>query len=99
MCVYARYRAASNVSSQLFEEMSELPGWLGKGGLREVMAKRFKIEIDDDMTGEDFVAEVAEKACSSDLERAGVRILNDFRNGALGNFCLEPAPSSSRKNS
>ena len=35
------------------------------------MGKRFKMEIDDDMTGEDFVAEVAEMACSSDLERAG----------------------------
>jgi hypothetical protein len=49
---------ASSVSSQLFEEMSVLDGWLGKGGHREVMAKRFKIVIDDDMTGEDFVAEV-----------------------------------------
>ena len=30
---------ASSVSSQLFEEMSVLDGWLGKGGHREVMAK------------------------------------------------------------
>jgi len=85
---------ASNVSAQLFEEMSALPGWLGAGGLRDVMAKRFKIKIDDDVTGEDFVVMVAEKACSDDQERAGVRILNDFRSGALGSFCLEPPPDS-----
>jgi ribosome biogenesis GTPase A len=32
---------------------------------------------------------------SDDLERAGTRVLNDFRNGALGAFCLETAPSAS----
>ena len=89
----ASYRA-SNVSAQLFEEMYDLPGWSGTGGHRDTLERRYKFEIDDYMTGEDFVAEVAERGCNGDLERAGVRILNDFRKGALGNFCLEPAPTT-----
>lgn len=86
---------ASNVSAQLFEEMAALPGWLAKNGHRDALEKRFKFEIDDDMTGEDFVSMVADRTGGGgDLERAGVRILNDFRSGALGAFCLEPPPAS-----
>jgi hypothetical protein len=63
------------------------------GGLRETTRKRFKLDaIPDAMTGEDFVVAVAEKMSSDDLERAGTRVLIDFRSGALGAFCLEPAP-------
>jgi ribosome biogenesis GTPase A len=58
--------------------------------------KRFKLTSVAGMSGEDFVVAVAEKAMSDDLERAGTRVLNDFRNGALGAFCLENAPSSGR---
>jgi ribosome biogenesis GTPase A len=56
--------------------------------------KRFKLDSVKGMSGEDFVAAVAEKALSDDLERAGTRVLNDFRNGALGAFCLETAPGA-----
>lgn len=41
-------------------------------------------------TGEDFVVAVAEKYnYFGDLEKAGARILKDFRTGALGSFALE----------
>ena len=43
-----------------------------------------------DVTGEDFVAAVAERAMSKDMERAGLRVLNHSRNGA---FCLELTPT------
>lgn len=88
---------ASSVAAQLFEEMASLERW-DKGdrkdgaSLRSVVEKRFKLDSVEGMSGEDFVAAVAEKALSDDLERAGTRVLNDFRNGALGAFCLETAP-------
>lgn len=92
---------ASSVAAQLFEEMAGLERWekgSGKDGasLRSVVEKRFKLTSVAGMSGEDFVVAVAEKAMSDDLERAGTRVLNDFRNGALGAFCLENAPSSGR---
>jgi ribosome biogenesis GTPase A len=85
---------ASSVAAQLFEEMCSLERWDGKDSLRSVVEKRFKLESVKGMSGEDFVAAVAEKALSDDLERAGTRVLNDFRNGALGAFCLETAPGA-----
>jgi ribosome biogenesis GTP-binding protein YlqF len=92
---------ASSVAAQLFEERAGLERWekgSGKDGasLRSVVEKRFKLTSVAGMSGEDFVVAVAEKAMSDDLERAGTRVLNDFRNGALGAFCLENAPSSGR---
>lgn len=41
------------------------------------------------VSGEDFVAHVARELFGGDREKAGVRLLNDYRNGALGNFALE----------
>ena len=92
---------ASSVAAQLFEEMAGLERWEKGGGkdgasLRSVVEKRFKLASVAGMSGEDFVVAVAEKAMSDDLERAGTRVLNDFRNGALGAFCLENAPSTGR---
>ena len=103
---------ASSVAAQLFDEMRGLEAWEGgsnpggkkRGGkdnggasLRAAVERRFKLESVRGMTGEDFVVAVAEKAMSDDLERAGVRILNDFRNGALGKFCLELPPRESSR--
>lgn len=87
---------ASSVAAQLFEEMAGLERWRGKGGLKDIVERRFKLDDVDGMSGEDFVAAVAERAMSDDMERAGVRILNDFRNGALGQFCLELPPTGGR---
>lgn len=87
---------ASSVAAQLFEEMAGLERWRGKGGLKDIVERRFKLDDVDGMSGEDFVAAVAERAMSDDMERAGVRILNDFRNGALGQFCLELPPTEGR---
>ena len=96
---------ASSVAAQLFDEMRGLEAWEGgsnpggkkRGGkdnggasLRAAVERRFKLESVRGMTGEDFVVAVAEKAMSDDLERAGVRILNDFMNGALGKFTEFP---------
>jgi len=60
---------SSSVAAQLFEEMMNLPGWFGAGGLKENLEKRYKMQVNG-MTGEDFVAAVAERAMSEDMERA-----------------------------
>ena len=45
------------------------------------------------IAGEDYIVRLAEDQHQSDIERAGLRILRDFRNGALGSVALE-VPSS-----
>ena len=73
-----------------------------RGGLKEIVEKRYKFGPDDDideMTGEDVVCYLAEKARDDDLERAGTRILNDFRKTSLGSFALELPPRRRRGDS
>ncbi|WIA31279.1 hypothetical protein OEZ86_002181 [Tetradesmus obliquus] len=41
------------------------------------------------MSAEDFVLHVAGEVFGGDAEKAGVRLLGDYRNGALGEFALE----------
>jgi ribosome biogenesis GTPase A len=41
------------------------------------------------VTAEDFVLHVAQEVFAGDREKAGVRLLSDYRNGTLGNFALE----------
>jgi hypothetical protein len=42
-----------------------------------------------DVTGEDFVVLLAESLFHGDVERAGQRLLKDFRTGALGFMALD----------
>ena len=88
---------ASSVAARLIEEMKAHERWRHKkGGLKSVVEKRYKFgpgDAIDDMTGEDVVHYLAAKAKDDDLERAGTRILNDFRKTALGAFALELPPS------
>jgi hypothetical protein len=41
------------------------------------------------MSAEEFVLHVAGELFGGDAEKAGVRLLGDYRNGALGEFALE----------
>ena len=45
------------------------------------------------IAGEDYIVGLAEDQHQKDIERAGLRVLRDFRNGALGSVALE-VPSS-----
>ena len=58
------------------------------GKLLARLYERYKI---DPMAGtaEDFVQQLADRLFFGDCERAGQRILKDFRNGVLGAFALE----------
>jgi hypothetical protein len=52
------------------------------------------------MTAEDFVAALADALFGGDVEKAGMRLLNDYRNGYLGDFALEtPADDTSSSSS
>ena len=42
-----------------------------------------------DLSGEDFIVALADSLFHGDTERAGQRLLKDFRSGALGWFALE----------
>ena len=94
---------ASSVAARLIEEMKRHERWTSRrGGLKEIVEKWYKFGPDDDideMTGEDVVCYLAEKARDDDLERAGTRILNDFRKTALGSFALELPPRRRRGDS
>lgn len=82
---------ASSMAAAMIEELKRLPTWKS---IRPGIIKRFKDERVDDMTGEEFVQYFADKTCGGDVERAGTRMLNDFRGGHIGNFCLELPPSA-----
>ena len=82
---------ASSMAAAMIEELKRLPTWKS---IRPGIIKRFKEERVDDMTGEEFVQYFADKTCGGDVERAGTRMLNDFRGGHIGNFCLELPPSA-----
>jgi ribosome biogenesis GTP-binding protein YlqF len=80
---------ASVMASAMIEELKRLPTWRS---IKPGIVKRFKEERVDEMSGEEFVQRFADKTCGGDVERAGTRMLNDFRGGHIGNFCLELPP-------
>jgi len=49
------------------------------------------------MSGEDVLHTVAYNTCKGDLENASLKILQDFRNGRLGEICLQVAPKQDKK--
>ncbi len=50
-----------------------------------------------DLTGEDFVVALADSLFHGDTERAGQRLLKDYRSGALGWFALELPPDTAAR--
>jgi ribosome biogenesis GTPase A len=91
----ASYKA-SEVAARLFEEMKMLPSWTReKGNIGSVLMKRYKMssrEVEE-MNGDMFIEKIAMSTCGGDFERAGTKVLNDFRGGFLGRFCLEVTPA------
>jgi hypothetical protein len=53
------------------------------------LTERYKPLSPLEGTAEDFVRSVAERIFLGDVEKAGARILKDFRTGYLGPFALE----------
>ena len=54
----------------------------------QVLQARYALDLAQ-YTGEEFVAELADRKFQADLERSARRILNDFRTGLLGAWVLE----------
>ena len=91
----ASYKA-SEVAARLFEEMKMLPSWRReKGNIGNVLMKRYKMSAKEveEMNGDMFIEKIALSTCGGDFERAGAKVLNDFRGGFLGKFCLEVTPA------
>ena len=57
-----------------------------------VLSLRYKIPLAEDISGEEFVHELAQKLFNGHIETAGARILRDYGKGSLGKFALELPP-------
>lgn len=57
----------------------------------KTLETRYKFSIEG-LAGDEFIAELAEKVCAGDKERAGRKILKDYQQGFLGAFGLEQVP-------
>jgi hypothetical protein len=53
------------------------------------MAARYKVDPRMPCSAEDYIGQVADRMFLGHVDRAGLRILQDFRGGALGSFALE----------
>jgi ribosome biogenesis GTPase A len=75
----------SLIASALLIRIKELPR---NSGALQKLAQRYKLHPLS-LSAEDYVVHVAGQVFGGDKEKAGVRLLNDYRNGVLGNFALE----------
>jgi ribosome biogenesis GTPase A len=77
---------ASAVAAALLATLRALPD--GDAALARVEA-RYKLPWRRGATEEEYIAELAERMFNAETERAGQRLLRDFRSLALGRACLE----------
>lgn len=76
----------SLIAAALLVRCKRLPGWRQ---IARAMTTRY-YQLDPSAgSAEDFVQALADRIFLGDREKAGARILADYRNGALGNFALE----------
>eukprot|EP00884_Botryococcus_braunii_P023264 jgi/Botrbrau1/9621/Bobra.0131s0002.2 len=81
----------SLVAAELVEMLRELPS--ASRSLSK-LAFRYGISLRPAVTGEDYVKCLADKMFQGDTEKAGARMLKDFRTGNLGHVALERPPLS-----
>lgn len=82
----------SLVAGAMLDTLRALPR---QGELLQAVAGRYNgLEVQESMTAEDYVQALAEQLFQGDAERAGQRLLKDYRTGALGRICLEVPPAS-----
>ncbi|MEM1369745.1 MAG: ribosome biogenesis GTPase YlqF [Cyanobacteria bacterium P01_H01_bin.15] len=72
------------VAAALVELLNELD-------LGNVLKGRYRIATED-LSGEDYICQLAQRRHRNDLERAARQLLDDFRRGDLGNISLEIPP-------
>ncbi|CAL5230055.1 g13506 [Coccomyxa viridis] len=76
----------SFIAASLLQVLRELPSF---PAIDERLKLRFKFPLEPSMTGEDYVNQLGDDLFQGDVERAGQRILRDFRNMAFGRVALE----------
>ncbi|CAK0784104.1 hypothetical protein CVIRNUC_007307 [Coccomyxa viridis] len=76
----------SFIAAALLEVFRELPAF---AAINERLKQRFSTFLQAELSGEEYVEGLAERLFQGDAERAGQRILKDFRNLALGRMALE----------
>lgn len=80
--------AVAGVAAVFVEILKRLPS----AGV-EVLQGRYKIDANG-MSGEVFLEELAQKLFAGDINQAALRLMQDYRKGALGWMCLEWPPSN-----
>jgi ribosome biogenesis GTPase A len=80
--------ALINQIQEMERYSSQWPAWVPEAPLQT----RYGVEFGD-CTGDEYLAQVAQKKFQGDVDRTAHHILNDFRKGILGAIALE-APSS-----
>jgi ribosome biogenesis GTPase A len=78
----------SLIASALLIRIKSLPR---NSAVLQKLAQRYKLHPLG-VSAEEYVLHVAAEVFGGNKENAGVRLLNDYRNGALGNFALELPP-------
>lgn len=76
----------SQIAAALIDRMRRLPR---ERVLIRKLEERYGLTGTDAMSCEDVVRGLADRLFQEDVERAGTRILKDFRDGLLGVFALE----------
>ncbi len=75
----------SLVAAAFLETVRELPG---AKQIAARISERYKLHLED-YQAEEYVHALGDRLFNSEPERAGQRILKDFRGLALGPICLE----------
>ena len=76
----------SLIGAALVERLVQLPA---SQALRDTLERRLRVKYAPGMTGEDYVAALANLTFQGDSEKAGQRLLSSFRQGRLGQVALE----------
>lgn len=76
----------SSVAAVLMERIRCLPTF---NAIQQKINRRLLLPFDKAHTGEDYVSELANFTFQGDKEQAALRIVNQYRQGYLGNFSLE----------
>jgi ribosome biogenesis GTPase A len=87
---YERQLVAASLVEQIRQmELvnAEYEGWMPS----QPLERRYGVALDA-LTGDEYLAAVAEERFQGDVERTAHRLLNDFRKGMLGEIALEVPP-------
>lgn len=76
---------ASRIAASFLDQVSALPR---EAEVWSAVEARYRVRRGD-LTSEEYVERIAQRLFNSEVERAGQRLLRDFRELKFGEICLE----------